>query len=43
MKEKFVSIIVPCREIDKYTEECIEGCLKLNYGNYEIIVIPDNK
>lgn len=42
MKEKFVSIIIPCREIDKYTEECLLYCLSLNYKNFEIIILPDN-
>lgn len=36
-----VSIIIPCKEIDDYTRECIEYCKKLNYNNYEIIVLPD--
>ena len=42
-KKDFVSIIVPCRDIDKYTKECIRHCNKLNYGNYEILLLPDKK
>lgn len=42
MKE-FVSIIIPCRKIDNYTEKCINHCLKLNYKNYEILLLPDKK
>jgi glycosyltransferase involved in cell wall biosynthesis len=39
---KKVSIIIPCREIDSETEKCIEECLKLDYNNFEIIVLPDD-
>jgi len=37
-----VSIIIPCEEIDDYTKECIEHCKRLDYDNYEIILLPDN-
>lgn len=43
MKKPFVSIIIPCREIDKYTEECIKHCLLLDYQNFEVLVLPDRK
>ncbi len=36
-----VSIIIPCKEIDALTEKCLRECLKLDYGNYEILVLPD--
>jgi len=42
-KQQFVSIIIPCREIDLYSEECIKHCLSLNYKNFEVIVLPDKK
>ena len=35
-----VSIIIPCRKLEE-AEECIEGCQKLEYPNYEIIVLPN--
>jgi len=41
-KNLMVSIIIPCKEIDDYTKECIEHCKKLGYDNYEIIVLSDN-
>ncbi|MFH1249388.1 MAG: glycosyltransferase [archaeon] len=41
--QKFVSIIIPCREIDRYTQECIKHCLKLDYKNFEILVLTDSK
>ena len=38
---KKVSIIIPCKKIESMTEKCIKKCLKLNYDNFEIIVLPD--
>lgn len=35
-----VSIIVPCRTLEE-AERCVEECLKLEYRNKEIIVLPD--
>lgn len=36
-----VSIIIPCKDMDKYVEECIEHCKQLNYNTYEVILLPD--
>jgi cellulose synthase/poly-beta-1,6-N-acetylglucosamine synthase-like glycosyltransferase len=36
-----ISIIIACKEVDGYTLECIVCCKKLNYDNYEIILLPD--
>jgi cellulose synthase/poly-beta-1,6-N-acetylglucosamine synthase-like glycosyltransferase len=36
-----VSIIIPCKNIDAYTRECIEYCRQLAYPNFEIILLPD--
>jgi len=38
-----VSIIIPCKEIDEYMEQCIQHCLKLDYPDYEILVLPDSE
>lgn len=38
-----VSVIIPCKEIDKHTQQCLQHCLNLNYDNYEIILLPDNR
>lgn len=35
------SIIIPCKEIDEYTRECIEHCSALIYDDLEIILLPD--
>jgi cellulose synthase/poly-beta-1,6-N-acetylglucosamine synthase-like glycosyltransferase len=39
--KSLVSIIIPCKEIDNYTIECINGCKALEYPNIEVIVLPD--
>ena len=40
MKPK-VSIIIPCKEIGNYARESIEHCLRLDYPDFEIMVLPD--
>ncbi len=37
-KNPKVSIIIPSRNVDEYTEKCIKECLKLDYDNFEIIL-----
>ena len=37
-----VSIIIPCKEIDSLAVKCIEECLKLDYSNFEILILPDD-
>lgn len=37
-----VSIIIPCKSVDRYTKECIDHCKQLDYPNFEIILLPDN-
>jgi len=39
--KEFVSIIIPCKDLDGYTRECIENCRRLDYPNFEIILLPD--
>lgn len=41
-KNPLVSIIIPCKEIDDYTRECIRHCKQLDYESYEIILLPDD-
>ena len=36
-----VSIIIPCKDVDDYTRECIEYCRRLGYPNFEVILLPD--
>jgi len=37
-----VSIIIPCKEVADYVKECVKHCKQLDYGNYEVILLPDN-
>lgn len=36
-----VAIIIPLKEINHNLKECIDSCLRLDYPNFEIIVLPD--
>lgn len=36
-----VSIIIPCKRIDNYTEQCVQYCKNLDYPDFEVIVLPD--
>lgn len=37
------SIIIPCVTATEQTVECLNYCLKLNYPNYEILLLPDSE
>ena len=37
-----ISLIVPVYNVEDYIRECIDGILKMNYKNYEIIIIENN-
>jgi len=36
-----VSIIIPCKYIDSYTQQCVQHCKDLDYPDFEILVLPD--
>ncbi len=38
-----ISIIIPCKDIDSQTSECIKKCKQLDYDSFEIIVLPDHE
>lgn len=38
---KKVSIIIPVKNLNSNLKECLEHCLKLDYDDFEIIVLPD--
>lgn len=38
-----VSIIIPVKESNENLKECLEHCCGLDYPDYEIIVLPDEK
>lgn len=37
-----ISIIIPCKNMDALTLECIDRCSELDYENFEIIALPDH-
>jgi len=39
---RFVSILIPCKEIDAYTKQCIDYCRKLDYEDFQILLLPDD-
>lgn len=39
--EPRISIVVPSRETDPMTLECLEQCQRINYSNYDIKFLPD--
>lgn len=36
-----VSVIIAVKGYNDFLKECVEKCLKLNYGDYEILILPD--
>ena len=43
MDPPFISIIIPVKGNNPYLEECITHCRKLDYPEYEIMVLPDEE
>ena len=41
LKKTLVSIIIPCKNVDDYTRECIEYCKRLDNAAFEILLLPD--
>jgi len=41
-KQPLVSIIIPCKKVDHYAKNCVEYCKRLDYSNYEILLLPDS-
>jgi cellulose synthase/poly-beta-1,6-N-acetylglucosamine synthase-like glycosyltransferase len=39
---RLVSIIIPCKEIDAYTRQCIDFCRKLDFEDFEILLLTDH-
>jgi len=37
-----VSIIIPCKNIDTYVQECVENCLAVDYPAFEVLLLPDS-
>ena len=43
LKDSKISIVIPCKTKNRYFDECLKHCLRLDYNNYDIIVLPDNE
>lgn len=43
MSRERVSIIIPCKQIDRYAVECVESCKQLDYEDFEILLLPDEE
>lgn len=41
MKEKFISVILPVYNVEKYVEQCIQSVLTQSYQNFELLIIDD--
>lgn len=41
IKKPLISIIIPCHNVEKYVEECINSVLNQDYENWECIAIND--
>ncbi|MBI5075994.1 MAG: hypothetical protein HZB62_12610 [Nitrospirae bacterium] len=41
MTDPFVVIVVPCISFNDYVFECLCGCTRLDYTNYQIVLLPD--
>ena len=38
-----ISIIIPCKKNNPYLKECLEHIAKLEYDNFEVIILPDEE
>jgi len=43
IKEPLVSIVIPARDINDYLRQAVLKILELDYGNFEILVLPDEE
>ena len=41
MKNQYISIIIPCYNVEKYLDSCLESILNQTFKNYEIIFVDD--
>ena len=41
MKKDFISIIIPCYNVEKFISGCIDSILNESFKNYEIILVDD--
>ena len=41
MKNKLISVVVPCYNVSKYVSKCLDSLLNQTYKNLEIILVED--
>ena len=41
MEKSLISIIVPCYNVEKYLQECVEPILHQTYPHWELILVDD--
>lgn len=37
-----VTVLIPCKELDSYTRECLQHTLNMSFQDYEVILLPDS-
>ena len=42
MSEKFVSVIINCRNSEKFLKSCLESVLNQSYKDFEVLIIDNN-
>ena len=42
MKKPKISVIVPCYNVSKYIEKCLDSLINQTYKNIEIICVEDH-
>lgn len=40
-KDELITIVVPCYNVEKYVEKCVDSILKQTYKNIEVILVED--
>ena len=41
MKNQYISIIIPCYNVEKYLDSCLQSIINQTFKNYEIIFVDD--
>lgn len=41
MRERFISVIIPCRDSEATLDHCLRAAFASNYGSFEVVVVDD--